>query len=232
MDFEEARSWAFGCLALIVGIPLAFLLFKGPPPDRSAQQASEIIRAHTLPHEQGAAESAADILAEEPGGREVAGTELPAGWQLFDPFTDQTRYWPSFALLPTTRDPDGTRRILLRSSVDEQSQIFLLAGGPVLFRELLAERLTDRETHPLRSHWEQRFLHTADGVELDLQIHGIGEGLIGGEALLQITGLGRVAGGMVIVDAGGDAKTFDVDRVFRVLSSLDLSSLLGVEAAD
>jgi len=199
-----------------------------------AREASEVIRRHTgggdpsddsaAGRQGGGAEDNGGGAEDNGGGAEDNGggptIPVPLGWELADPFTDQTPYWLEFTFVSPYRDPEGSRRALLRSPTGAQSQIFLVAGEAAALEGLLSGRLRERREHPLRSHWKRVTEHTADGVEIELTIHGLSEGVIAGDPITQVSGITRDGKTALLIDAGGATSTFDPAAVREVVLKL------------
>ena len=148
---------------------------------------------------------------------------VPPQWAVADPFTDHTPYWGEYAQLHTiaSKDGPGTHRLLLRSPVDNQSQIFLIHGDAARWQPLLQKAFTDMEKTPWISV-EQEQTDTADGVTMKYAVTRLGRGLLAGEDITYVFGVAHLGSHVFIVDAGGLTGSFDPDLVIKCIQSLHL----------
>lgn len=154
-----------------------------------------------------------------------AGIEPPEGWVLADPFTDRTPYWPGRTRLRTTHDPTGTRRALLRSPLEAQSQAFLILGDSAHWGAALAKQLDELDGHPLVQPRRRGETRTKDGVAISFRVYRMLPGLIAGEDLTYLLGSASIGERVFVVDAGGVSESFDPEVVLNSLGSLDLGKV-------
>ena len=101
---------------------------------------------------------------------------VPPQWAVTDPFTAHTPHWPSYAQFHTVavKDGPGTHRLLLRSPVADQSQIFLIHGEASHWQPLLQKKLADMDKTPWVNMQEEQ-TETADGVPMKLGLRSLGK---------------------------------------------------------
>lgn len=182
-----------------------------------AEQASQSSIAHHLRR------------AMEPGSPFV----LPSGWNGPTRFDTSTRHWLDIAALPIMRDPADSRRFLIRSSVEEQAQIFLIEGDSAFWIPRIETAGQELRGHPLLVSAEPLRIETADGVVLDLTRYRISAGVLAGREVEYLLGGGELSPGrMVIVDAGGRPESGGAERTPGILRAARVRSVqsdLGAE---
>lgn len=144
---------------------------------------------------------------------------LPPDWVLFDPFEEDSSYWPEHTTFSTTQDPPGSYRILLRSPQGEEAQIFLILSRSGPWWDRYRDTVNEMESSPQLEDRRVYSVESLDGVTLKLRRYRLGEGAVGDERVVRILGLGETHDGQIlIVDAGGNPETDGIARIDAVLS--------------
>ncbi|MEJ2085878.1 MAG: ankyrin repeat domain-containing protein, partial [Acidobacteriota bacterium] len=148
-------------------------------------------------------------IQEEERSARAAGAQntpfaLPAGWEIVEPFDSSARYWPQHATFSTSQDPPGSRRILLRSSPEDEAQIFLIVGQAGSWWSRYRDRILELERDPNLEEKVILRIHGMQGVTLDLRRYRLVDET-GVERLSErLLALGEIGEGRIFVlDAGG-----------------------------
>jgi len=155
---------------------------------------------------------------------------LPAGWEIVEPFDSRARYWPQHATFSTSEDPPGSRRILLRSSPEDEAQIFLIVGQAGAWWSRFRDRVQELESDPNLDEKVILRIHGKQGVTLDLRRYRLVDET-GVERLSErLLALGEIGEGRIFVlDAGGSPFADGISSVETVIRS---SRLLDALRAD
>ncbi len=143
---------------------------------------------------------------------------LPPGWEVVDPFEATSNFWPQHATFSAGEDPPGSRRVLLRSTPDEEAQIFLIIGQAGTWWERFRNRVQEMESDPKLEDKIILRVHSMQGVTLDVRRYRLVDTSRAGRQSERILALGEVGEGRIFVlDAGGSPLADGIDRIESVI---------------
>ncbi len=143
---------------------------------------------------------------------------LPPGWEVVDPFDATSRFWPQHATFSAGEDPPGSRRVLLRSTPDEEAQIFLIIGQAGAWWERFRDRVQEMESDPKLEDKIIVRVHSMQGVTLDVRRYRLVDTTRAGRQSERILALGEVGEGRIFVlDAGGSPQADGIDQIESVI---------------
>jgi hypothetical protein len=143
---------------------------------------------------------------------------LPPGWQVVDPFDATSNFWPQHTTFSAVDDPPGSRRVLLRSTPDEEAQIFLIIGQAGAWWERFRNRVQEMESDPQVEDRIILRLQSMQGVTLDVRRYRLVDTSRAGWQSERILALGEVGEGRIFVlDAGGSPLADGIDRIESVI---------------
>lgn len=160
----------------------------------------------------------------EGGGEGRFGLSVPAGWHMYYPFTNHTKYWPEYTVFSAPRDSAETRRLLIRSSITDESQIFLMFGDQKEWTQYYNQKVAELRQSPIHTVTAITGVETQDRVPVSLLSIEVASGLLAGDPSRHVIGIAHdptsTQPTVLVVDAGGAPASFDPQEVQRVLNSL------------
>jgi hypothetical protein len=155
---------------------------------------------------------------------------IPPGWEIVDPFNGRSRFWPQHATFNPGEDPPGSRRVLLRSSQEEEAQIFLIIGQAGTWWDLFRDRVQEMEQDPELEGKLILRVHDLQGVTLDLRRYRLVDTSRAGRRSERILAVGEVGEGRIFVlDAGGSPLADGIDQIESVIRRSRLLDALRAE---
>ena len=155
---------------------------------------------------------------------------LPAGWKIVDPFDSTSGFWPQHATFSTSTDPPGSRRVLLRSSADEEAQIFLIVGRAGSWWARFRDRVQEIEHDPSLDEKVILRVHGQQGITLDLRRYRLVDEARAERVSERFLAVGELGEGRIFVlDAGGSPFADGIERIEGVIRDSRLLEALGDE---
>jgi ankyrin repeat protein len=144
---------------------------------------------------------------------------IPPDWLLFDPFDEDSSYWPEHTTFSTTGDPPGSYRILLRSPKEEEAQIFLILSRAGPWWDRYRDTVNELESSPLLEDSQVYSVDSVDGVTFKLRRYRLGKGALTDKRVERVLGLGETRDGQILIlDAGGSPDAAGLARIDGVLT--------------
>jgi hypothetical protein len=157
---------------------------------------------------------------------------IPPDWLVFDPFDEDSSYWPEHATFSTTEDPPGSYRILLRSPKEEEAQIFLILSRSGPWWDRYRDTVNELESSPLLEERKVYSLDSVDGVTFKLRRYRLGKGALTDKRVERILGLAETRDGQILIlDAGGSPDAIGITRIDGVLTHSRILDGIGAMGA-
>jgi hypothetical protein len=157
---------------------------------------------------------------------------IPPDWLLFDPFDQDSSYWPEHATFSTSGDPPGSYRILLRSPKEEEAQIFLILSRSGPWWDRYRDTVNELESSPLLEDRRVYDLESVDGVTFKLRRYRLGKGPLTDKRVERVLGLGETRDGQILIlDAGGSPDAVGITRIDSLLTHSRILDGIGAMGA-
>ena len=152
---------------------------------------------------------------------------IPPGWDLVDPFDGRSKYWPQHSTFHTSDDPPGSRRVLIRSSDENEAQIFLIIGQATDWWDRFRSRVREMESDPNLEDKIILRVHGLQDVTLDLRRYSLVDKSRPEGRSERILAMGEVGEGRIFVlDAGGSPLADGVAQIESVIRNSRLLDAL------